>query len=129
MYDPSASTTSLFSAHTAIQSTPVHRPLLTTPYFSVSPDPPSNLQQLREENEQLQHHLTTVRSHNIALGQQLIKEQAELKSANALTEQLKDRLKQLDQDTSILVPMQPGYPPQVLLSVSALVFIVTLLFF
>jgi chromosome segregation ATPase len=94
------------------------------------------LQQLRDENEQLQQHLTTVRSHNITLGQQLIKEQSELKSAHVLTERLQQKIKQLQTVPlattaamrSSQVPVD-GYPPQVLLSVAALVFIATLLFF
>lgn len=150
LFDPSVSTTSVFSTHTAIASTPIQqppRPLMTMPYsptvsFSASPAPPPSppnatlLQQLRDENDQLQQHLATVRSQNITLGQQLIKEQSELKSAHVLTERLQQKIKHLQTAPlattaamrSSQVPVD-GYPPQVLLSVAATVFIATLLFF
>jgi hypothetical protein len=153
LFDPSVSTASLFSTHTAIASTPVQqppqRPLMTTPYYptvssSASPAPPpppsppnaTLLQQLRDENDQLQQHLAAVRSHNSSLGQQLIKEQSELESAHVLTERLQQKIKLLETapltTTAAMRSSQlpvDGYPPQVLLSVSALVFIATLLFF
>ncbi|SAL98149.1 hypothetical protein [Absidia glauca] len=154
LFDPSVSTTSLFSTHTAIASTPVQqppqRPLMTTPYYPTvssapSPAPPlpppsppnaTLLQQLRDENDQLQQQLAAVRSHNSSLGQQLTKEQSELKSAHVLTERLQQKIKLLETapltTTAAMRSSQlpvDGYPPQVLLSVSALVFIATLLFF
>ncbi|KAI8342403.1 PapD-like protein [Chlamydoabsidia padenii] len=153
MYDPMSSSISLLTAHTTAPSTKPSTPMYHSSQASTAtPLMESTLVQLlKDEKDQLQQELDRAQSNEKRLEEQLKKEQHDLKSTNALVEQLQQQIKLLEQQTSNTLPLNnntsshtmvaaahamqssplpvDGYPPQVLLSVSALVFIFTYLFF
>jgi uncharacterized protein (DUF3084 family) len=123
-YDPISSSVSLFTAHTA---TPA---IKSPPPPRETTDDVKQVHQLAHEKEQLQQELAKAQAHEKQLEEQVHKEQTDLKSAHTLVDQLQQQIKTLaqHQHQATVLPVD-GYPPHVLLSVSALVFIFTYLFF
>ncbi|SAM02728.1 hypothetical protein [Absidia glauca] len=121
-YDSISSSVSLFTAHTA---TPA---IKSPPPPRETKDDVKQIQQLTHEKEQLQQELSKAQAHKKQLEEQVHKEQTDLKSAHTLVDQLQQQIKTLAQHQAPVLPVD-GYPPHVLLSVSALVFIFTYLFF